>query len=43
MLKKDYYVLDWISVVHYQKALNKKGVDTFGIKALLVTSKNTPG
>lgn len=42
LLKHDYYVLGHISNINYRGILNRFGVDTFGIKALLVADKNAP-
>ncbi len=42
LMKYDYYVLSRLSVIHYKGVLNRVGVETFGIKALLLTDKKTP-
>jgi TRAP transporter TAXI family solute receptor len=37
-----YFTIDYISTFYYRKAMNKVGVETFGPKALLLTTKAAP-
>ena len=42
ILEYDQYVMDRVSNIHYPQVLNRTGVETFGIKALLLVDEKAP-